>query len=104
MMPAMTADAPATRGFLTKKSIEALQAEATSHGLKRTLGPINLMLLGVGCILGAGIYVMTGTAAADFAGPAVILSFVIAGSTCALTALCYAELASTMPVSGSAYT
>lgn len=85
------------------KSVEALQQDATSHGLKRTLGPVHLVLLGIGCILGAGIYVMPGNAAANFAGPAVMLSFVLAGIVCALTALCYAELASTMPVSGSSY-
>ncbi len=87
-----------------RKSIAALQHEAANTGLKRTLGPWNLVLLGIGCILGAGIYVMTGTAAANFAGPAVMLSFVIAGFACGLTALCYAELASAMPVSGSSYT
>jgi APA family basic amino acid/polyamine antiporter len=85
------------------KSIEALQAEAGTHGLRRTLGPLHLVLFGIGCILGAGIYVLPGTAAANFAGPAVMLSFVLAGTACALTALCYAELASTMPVSGSSY-
>jgi len=86
-----------------RKSIEALQADAESHGLRRTLGPLHLVLFGIGCILGAGIYVLPGTAAANFAGPAVMVSFVIAGTACALTALCYAELASTMPVSGSSY-
>ncbi len=90
--------------LFARKSIESLQREAQTHGLKRTLGPFNLMFLGVGCIIGAGVYVMTGNAAAYFAGPGVILSFVIAGSACALTGLCYAELASTMPVSGSSYT
>ena len=90
--------------LLARKSIEALQVEAGAHGLKRGLSALNLVFLGIGCILGAGVYVMTGTAAANFAGPAVILSFVVAGLTCGLTALCYAELASTMPVSGSAYT
>lgn len=98
---------PAPRGrsrLFARKSVEALQREAGSHGLKRTLGPLNVLFLGVGCIIGAGIYVMTGNAAANFAGPAVVVSFVIAGCACALTALCYAELASTMPVSGSAYT
>src|SRR5256884_6207 len=86
------------------ESVEARQRDAPTHGLKRTLGPWNLMFLGVGCIIGAGVYVMTGNAAAYFAGPGVILSFVIAGSACALTGLCYAELASAMPVSGSSYT
>jgi APA family basic amino acid/polyamine antiporter len=78
--------------------------EANSHALKRSLGPLNLVLLGIGCIIGAGIYVMTGNAAANYAGPAVMLSFVVAGFACGFAGLCYAELASTMPVAGSAYT
>jgi APA family basic amino acid/polyamine antiporter len=89
--------------LLQRKSIEQLQAEAVGHGLNRSLGPLHVLFLGIGCILGAGIYVMTGNAAAHFAGPAVIVSFVVAGAACALTALCYAELAAAMPVSGSAY-
>jgi basic amino acid/polyamine antiporter, APA family len=101
----MTADA-APRGsrLLLKKSIDNIQREANSHHLKRTLGPVNLVFLGIGCIIGAGIYVMTGQAAATFAGPGVMLSFVIAGLACAFAGLCYAELASAMPVAGSAYT
>ena len=71
--------------------------------LPRTLSALNLVLLGIGCIVGAGIYVLPGIAAAHFAGPGVMLSFLLAGAACALAALCYAELASTMPVSGSAY-
>jgi APA family basic amino acid/polyamine antiporter len=90
--------------LLIKKSIEQIQYESGRQHLKRTLGPVNLVLLGIGCIIGAGIYVMTGNAAANFAGPAVILSFVVAGLACAFAGLCYAELASTMPVAGSAYT
>ncbi|RYD96113.1 MAG: amino acid permease, partial [Sphingomonadales bacterium] len=69
----------------------------------KSLGPLNLLLLGVGAIIGAGIYVMTGSAAAHFAGPAVLISFIVAGTACAFAGLCYAELASTMPVTGSAY-
>ena len=84
--------------------IELVRQDAQHHGLKRALGPIHLLLLGIGCILGAGIYVLPGAAAAEFAGPAVMLSFVIAGAACALTALCYAELASVMPASGASYT
>ena len=99
----MVANARTSSGLMARKSIEALQADAESHGLRRTLGPLHLVLFGIGCILGAGIYVLPGTAAANFAGPAVMVSFVIAGTACALTALCYAELASTMPVSGSSY-
>ena len=99
----MAAGARNSTGPFARKSIETLQAEAASHGLQRALGPLHLVLFGIGCILGAGIYVLPGTAAANFAGPAVMISFVIAGTACALTALCYAELASTMPVSGSSY-
>ena len=86
------------------KSIAQVQTEFERGELKRTLGPIHLVLFGIGCIIGAGIFVRTGTAAAQFAGPAVILSFVIAGVVCAFAGLCYAELASMLPVSGSAYT
>ena len=98
----MSAGAP--NRFFIKKSIDQIQREATSHQLKRTLGPVNLVFLGIGCIIGAGIYVMTGNAAANYAGPSVLLSFIIAGMACAFAGLCYAELASTMPVAGSAYT
>jgi len=96
--------APSGHRLLIKKSIDQIQREAQGHALKRTLGPVNLVFLGIGCIIGAGIYVMTGNAAANFAGPAVMLSFIIAGLACAFAGLCYAELASTMPVAGSAYT
>ena len=87
-----------------KKSIDQVQSEFDRGELKRTLGPIHLVLFGIGCIIGAGIFVRTGTAAALHAGPAVIISFVIAGIVCAFAGLCYAELASMLPVSGSAYT
>lgn len=87
-----------------RKSVEQVQRETASSELKRTLGPWNLLFLGVGCIIGAGIFVRTGNAAALHAGPAVLLSFVVAGFVCALAGLCYAELSSTLPVSGSAYT
>jgi amino acid transporter len=86
------------------KSIAQVQSEFDRGELKRTLGPIHLVLFGIGCIIGAGIFVRTGTAAALYAGPAVMLSFVIAGVVCAFAGLCYAELASMLPVSGSAYT
>ncbi|WP_313005734.1 amino acid permease, partial [Brevundimonas sp.] len=78
--------------------------EAAKSELKRTLGPINLMSLGIGAIIGAGIFVLTGQVASANAGPAIMLSFIVAGIACGLAGLCYAELASTMPVSGSAYT
>lgn len=90
--------------LLQKKSVELIQSEAKTHSLKRTLGKWNLVSLGIGCIIGAGIFVMTGTAAANHAGPAIIFSFIIAGLACAFAGLCYAELASVLPVSGSAYT
>lgn len=94
---------PGNRLFL-KKSIANIQKEAARSELKRSLGPINLMSLGVGAIIGAGIFVLTGQVASANAGPAIMLSFVVAGIACALAGLCYAELSSTMPVSGSAYT
>lgn len=87
-----------------RKPISAVREDAAHTGLVRALGPLQLTLIGVGCIIGAGVYVMTGTAAANYAGPAVILSFVLAGLACGFTALCYAELASVLPVSGASYT
>lgn len=90
--------------MFARKSIAQVQRESASSELKRSLGKWNLLLLGVGCIIGAGIFVRTGSAAALHAGPAVLLSFVVAGIVCAFAGLCYAELSSTLPVSGSAYT
>jgi APA family basic amino acid/polyamine antiporter len=78
----------------------SLDGEAT---LKRTLTAKHLIMLGIGAVIGAGIFVLTGQAAANHAGPAVMLSFVFAGFACALAGLCYAEFAAMMPVSGSAY-
>ncbi len=89
--------------LFARKPVAHVQQEFQSGELKRTLGPLNLVSLGVGAIIGAGIFVMTGNAAATYAGPAVAISFVISGLACAFAALCYAELASTIPVSGSAY-
>lgn len=88
------------------KSLEQLTHEADSEasGLKRVLGPWHLIFLGVGAIVGAGIFVITGHAAAQYAGPAVTLSFMLAGVTCAFAGLCYAEFASLIPIAGSAYT
>ncbi|MGB9417829.1 MAG: amino acid permease, partial [Acidobacteriaceae bacterium] len=78
--------------------------EEGEHTLKRSLGPINLITLGIGAVIGAGIFVLTGQAAAIHAGPAIALSFVLAGVTCAFAGLCYAEFASIIPIAGSAYT
>ncbi|MGH7977106.1 MAG: amino acid permease [Limisphaerales bacterium] len=88
-----------------RKSVADLQAESlTDLRLKRALGPINLTSLGIGCVIGAGIFVLTGQAAAQYAGPAIVLSFILAGLACAFAGLCYAEFASMIPLSGSAYT
>jgi len=90
--------------YFAKKSIAQIKQESGNSELKRTLGRWNLLSLGIGCIIGAGIFVMTGTAAANNAGPALMLSFVFTGIACAFVGLCYAELASVLPISGSAYT
>ncbi len=88
-----------------RKSVTALQAEAlTDHSLKRALGSLNLTMLGIGAIIGTGIFVLTGTVAAQNAGPAVVLSFVLAGLASVFAALCYSEFASLVPMAGSAYT
>jgi len=88
------------------KSLELLkqQAEETEHGLKRALGKIDLVMLGVGAIIGAGIFVLTGQAAKTHAGPAIILAMVLAGVGCAFAGLCYSEMATMIPIAGSAYT
>jgi APA family basic amino acid/polyamine antiporter len=85
-----------------EQSIEDTKDE--TNGLRRALGPLELVVFGVGVIIGTGIFVLTGEAAGTLAGPAIALSFVAAGIACGLAALCYAEFASTVPVSGSAYT
>ena len=77
---------------------------AEGKGLKKCLGAFELTMLGIGAIIGTGIFVLTGVAAADYAGPALVLSFVISGIACAFAALCYAELSAMIPISGSAYT
>jgi basic amino acid/polyamine antiporter, APA family len=89
------------RRKLLKHILEELDIE--EHRLHRSLSALDLTILGVGAIIGVGIFVLTGAAAANYAGPGVILSFVISGIACALTAFCYAELASSIPVAGSAY-
>src|ERR1700691_2109770 len=93
--------------LLAPKPLSILTKEANEVGentLRRSLGPVNLITLGIGAIIGAGIFVLTGQAAALHAGPAVALSFVVAGITCAFAGLCYAEFASIIPIAGSAYT
>src|SRR5215813_14133473 len=91
--------------LFSRKPLELLLKEmAGDHRLLRVLGPVQLTSLGVGAIIGTGIFVLTGVAAHERAGPAMILSFVAAGTACALAALCYAEFASMAPVAGSAYT
>ena len=96
----------ASKLFATKPISTILaEAEGTGeHTLKRALGPINLITLGIGAIIGAGIFVLTGTAAAQFAGPAIVISYIIAGVGCVFAGLCYAEFASMLPIAGSAYT
>src|SRR5581483_9319444 len=93
--------------LFAKKPLEKLMSEAQEtgeHSLRRALGPVNLVTLGIGAIIGAGIFVITGQAAAQFAGPAIIISFVLAGTACAFAGLCYSEFASMIPIAGSAYT
>ncbi len=90
--------------FATKSLQVLLDEMAGDHRLKRALGPVTLTALGIGAVIGAGIFVATGAAAKDVAGPALMVSYVIAGLTCIFAALCYAEFASMAPVAGSAYT
>ena len=87
-----------------KKSIDELQAVAAASGMLKNLAAIDLLMLGIGAVIGTGIFVLTGVAAAKYAGPAVPLSFILSGLTCALAGLAYAEFASIVPASGSAYT
>ena len=94
-------------GLMSTKPLAILMQEASDegeHSLKRSLTAMNLTLLGVGAIIGAGIFVLTGTAAAEHAGPAIVISFIFAGLGCAFAGLCYAEFASMIPIAGSAYT
>ena len=93
--------------LLATKPLNVIMEEAAEeheHSLKRALGPINLITLGIGAIIGAGIFVLTGQAAAQSAGPAIVLSFILSGIICAFAGLCYAEFASLIPIAGSAYT
>jgi APA family basic amino acid/polyamine antiporter len=92
--------------YFLRKPLARFVAEAEGggeHALKRALGPFDLVMLGIGAIIGTGIFVLTGVAAVDHAGPAVVASFGVAGLACALAALCYAEFATLIPISGSAY-
>lgn len=91
--------------LLIRKPMDLLLRETEEtgeHTLKRTLGPLSLVSLGVGAIIGAGIFVLTGAAAAQYAGPAIVLSFVLAGIGCVFAGLCYAEFAAMIPLAGSA--
>ena len=93
--------------LLATKPLKLIMEEAAEeheHSLKRALGPVNLITLGIGAIIGAGIFVLTGQAAAQSAGPAIVLSFILSGIICAFAGLCYAEFASLIPIAGSAYT
>jgi APA family basic amino acid/polyamine antiporter len=93
--------------LLATKPLEMIldeSAEGGEHSLKRALGATNLITLGIGAIIGAGIFVLTGAAAAQYAGPAIVLSFILAGIACAFAGLCYSEFAALIPIAGSAYT
>src|SRR3954451_10511127 len=92
--------------FGPRKTIEETLAstELETHRLRRNLGTLDVIVMGIGAMIGAGIFVLTGQAAATKAGPSITLSYVLAGTVCALAALCYAELAAMVPVAGSAYT
>src|ERR671930_1702845 len=93
--------------LLARKPLSIIMSEASEtgeHSLRRALGPTNLITLGIGAIIGTGIFVLTGTASANHAGPAIVLSFVLAAIACVFAGLCYAEFASMIPVAGSAYT
>ena len=93
------------KGLFVKKTIKSLLDEAadSKHGLKRSLGALSLTTFGIGAIIGAGIFVLTGQAAAEYAGPGILISFIIAAMICVFAALCYAEFASLIPIAGSAY-
>jgi APA family basic amino acid/polyamine antiporter len=90
--------------FITKPLPQLFSESKDSHGLRRSLTSLNLTTLGIGAIIGAGIFVLTGQAAAQYAGPAIVISFIISGLACACAGLCYAEFASMIPIAGSAYT
>jgi basic amino acid/polyamine antiporter, APA family len=94
-----------TRRIFWKKPIgQLIEVSSGNRGLKRVLSPGGLLLMGIGAIIGAGIFVVTGIASANYSGPALVISFAISGVACLFTALCYSEFASMVPVAGSAYT
>lgn len=94
-----------SRKIFNKKSIDDILTENSEQkSLKRSIGPVGLILLGLGSIIGAGIFIVTGVASANYSGPALVISFIISAVACAFTALCYAEFASMIPISGSVYT
>src|SRR3954451_16349420 len=99
----MASIAPRAPGRGRIKSLDEILATAEKKSLKRSLGAFQLTLLGIGAVIGTGIFVLTATAAQK-AGPGMMVSFIIAGTVCAVAALCYSELASMVPVAGSAYT
>ena len=94
------------KNLFIRKSLAQIeiQAEESKDSMRKHLNLTNIILLGVGCIIGAGIFVLTGTAAALHAGPAIAISFIVSAFGCLLAGLCYAEFSSMLPVSGSAYT
>ena len=92
------------KSLFRTKSIESIIEGAKKNSLKKTLGALDLVLLGIGCTIGTGIFVLTGIAAAEYAGPAISISYFLAGLACMLAALAYTELAAMVPVAGSAYT
>ncbi len=93
------------RNIFCKKPInDLLESDESDKSLQRVIGPLSLIVMGLGCIIGAGIFIVTGVASANYSGPALVLSFIISAVACVFTALCYAEFASMIPISGSVYT
>ena len=90
--------------FRTRSISDLIEGSKGEHALRKVLGPFELIMLGVGAIIGTGIFVVTGVAAANYSGPALVVSFAIAGTACVFAALCYAEFATIVPIAGSAYT
>ncbi len=95
-----------SKSIFSRKPVSVMleESDAKNHSFHRTLTATNLVLLGVGGIIGAGIFVLTGQAAANYAGAAIVYSFILSGIACAFACLCYAEFASMIPIAGSAYT